>query len=85
MNAFLAAVAGPIAASDAAIWAAIAPLLVISFGIVIWALVDLTRFQARGLPKWAWAIICLVSIPFGAIVFLIVGRDRDARPPVRDP
>jgi phospholipase D-like protein len=29
----------------------------------------------RYLPKWAWVLICLVSVPFGGIVYLIVGRE----------
>ena len=67
--------------SDSAIWAAIGPLLVVSLGIVVWALVDVARHDVRWLPKWAWVVICLLSIPLGAVVFLIVGRERDVRPP----
>jgi Phospholipase_D-nuclease N-terminal len=40
-------------------------------------LVDLRRAErVRFLPKWAWAIICVNSIPLGGIVYLIVGRER---------
>ena len=32
--------------------------------------------RVRYLPRWAWAIICLASIPLGGIVYLILGRAR---------
>ena len=71
------------AVSNSSLWAALVPLLVVSLGIVVWALIDLARAErVRGLPKWGWAlIICFVSIPIGAIVFLVVGRDRSKEPP----
>ena len=56
-------------------------IVIITLGIVVWALVDVARHDVRWLPKWAWVVICLLSIPLGAVVFLIVGRERDVRPP----
>jgi hypothetical protein len=56
-------------------WAALAPLLVLSLAFVIYCLVDLSRNEVRYLPKWAWMLICLCSIPVGGIVYLLVGRD----------
>jgi hypothetical protein len=56
-------------------WAALAPLLVLSLSFVIYCLVDLSRNEVRYLPKWAWMLICLCSIPVGGIVYLLVGRD----------
>ena len=45
--------------------------------------------QVRYLPKWAWALICLVQTPGGGIVYLCVGRvgrARSASPsPARQP
>ncbi len=58
-------------------WAALAPLILLAVGFVIWVLVDIIRAEAvQHLPKWAWAIISIVSIPLGGIVYLLVGRDR---------
>ena len=76
-----------IALSNSSVWAAVVPLIVLSLGIVAWALIDLARAErVRGLPKWGWAIIiCLVSIPIGAIVFLVAGRDRSNEPQRPDP
>jgi hypothetical protein len=60
---------------------ALVPVVVIAVGFVVFCLVDLARArQVRYLPKWAWALICLISVPLGGIVYLIVGR-----PQWRDP
>jgi hypothetical protein len=34
----------------------------------------------RYLPKWGWAIACLVQIPFGGIMYLAAGKVPPARP-----
>lgn len=57
--------------------AALVPVIVIGAGFVVFCLVDLARAQrVRYLPKWAWGLICLVSVPLGGIVYLLVGRPR---------
>ena len=56
-------------------WAALAPILVILLAFEVYCLWDVSRSHVRYLPKWAWVLICLVSIPFGGIVYLIVGRE----------
>ena len=30
--------------------------------------------QVRFLPRWAWAVACLIFIPFGGILYLLAGR-----------
>ena len=55
-------------------WAAIAPILVLLLAFVVWCWVDISRNEVRYLPKWLWAVICLISIPLGGIVYLLVGR-----------
>jgi uncharacterized membrane protein YczE len=57
-------------------WAALAPVFVIVLGFVIYCLVDLARSPVKYLPKWAWALICLVSVPIGGIVYLAVGKEH---------
>ncbi len=38
-------------------------------------LVDIARAgQVRCLPKWAWALICLLQTPLGGIMYLSIGR-----------
>lgn len=56
-------------------WAALLPIVVLAIAFVTYCLVDLARHEVRHLPKWAWALICLLSVPLGGIVYLLVGRD----------
>jgi hypothetical protein len=38
-------------------------------------LVDIARAaQVRYLPKWAWALICLIQTPLGGIMYLSIGH-----------
>ena len=30
--------------------------------------------RVRFLPRWAWAVACLIFIPFGGILYLLAGR-----------
>jgi len=57
-------------------WAAVAPFLVLSVAFVAYCLFDLSRGPVRHLPKWVWALICVLSIPVGGIIYLLIGRDR---------
>jgi hypothetical protein len=68
---------------------ALIPLLVLLAGLIVYCLVDLVRARSvRYLPKPVWAlIIVLVSAPFGALAYLVFGRDRhghDLAEPVDD-
>ena len=55
-------------------WAALAPVLVLLTAFLVYCLVDLTRSEVQHLPKWAWAFICLLSVPLGGIIYLTIGR-----------
>jgi len=55
-------------------WAAVAPAAVVALGFVAYCLVDLSKSEVAYLPKWAWAIVCVISVPIGGIVYLTVGR-----------
>jgi ABC-type glutathione transport system ATPase component len=49
--------------------------IVVVVGFETFCLVDLHRASEFGyLPKWAWAAICVVSVPLGGIVYLSVGK-----------
>jgi len=51
--------------------------VVVAVGFVVFCLVDLARAgEVRFLPKWAWAVICVVSVPLGGIAYLALGRSR---------
>lgn len=57
-----------------AVW----PLIVLQFGIAIWALIDLIRRKSvKGLPKIGWGIIILAVSFFGPIVYLVFGRGEE--------
>lgn len=59
----------------AAVWI----LAAVAVAVVVVSLVDLARHDARLLPKWAWAIvIVVVSVPFGAIAWFVLGRTEAA-------
>jgi ABC-2 type transport system ATP-binding protein len=62
----------------AAVWIVVA----VAAAIVIAALIDLVRRDVRHLPKWAWAILILVSFPLGVILYFALGRVVDG--PVDD-
>lgn len=67
--------AAPLAvAVDSRLLAAVVPLVVLSLAFVAYCLFDLYRSEVRYLPKWAWALVCLASVPLGGIVYLVVGR-----------
>ena len=58
-------------------WAALAPVIVVAVGFVVFCLVDIARNEVRHLPKWLWVLICVLSIPLGGIVYLLVGRGSE--------
>jgi Phospholipase_D-nuclease N-terminal len=56
---------------------AVIPVILAIAAFVIFCLVDVIRSQnVRYLPRWAWAVICLISMPWGGIVYLIFGKER---------
>lgn len=61
-------------AADSIPVAALAPVAVLVVAFVGYCLFDLSRAEVRYLPKWAWAVLCVVSIPVGGIVYLLVGK-----------
>ena len=57
--------------------AALIPLVVVAVGFEIFCLVDAVRAdEVRYLPRWAWIVICLASVPIGGVAYLIFGRER---------
>ena len=56
---------------------ALLPVAVAALAFVLYCLVDVFRAEAvRYLPRWVWALICVISIPLGGILYLILGRVR---------
>ena len=49
--------------------------LVLVVGWEIFCLANLARAdEVRFLPRWAWAIACLIQIPLGGVAYLAIGR-----------
>ena len=65
---------------------ALTPVVLLVVGLVIFCLVDLIRAPAvRYLPEPLWALIILVgSTRIGAIVYLVLGREREPASPLPD-
>ena len=53
------------------------PIIIIQYGLMIFALVQLFRNEAAYLPKWGWALIIIFINIIGPVIFLIVGRKKD--------
>jgi hypothetical protein len=56
---------------------AIIPLALFAVIWVGYCWYDISRRTVRYLPKWAWALICMLSVPVGGIVYLLVGREAE--------
>ena len=55
--------------------AALLPIIVLAAAFAGYCIVDIVRAPStQHMPKWAWIIACLVSIPLGGIVYLLIGR-----------
>jgi len=52
------------------------PLMIVEYGLMIYALVQLFRNEAAYLPKWGWALIIIFINIIGPVVFLLVGRKK---------
>ena len=49
--------------------------LALVVGWEFFCLADLARAdKVRFLPKWAWAVACLIQIPLGGVLYLLLGR-----------
>ncbi|MGC4189909.1 MAG: PLDc N-terminal domain-containing protein [Thermomicrobiales bacterium] len=55
--------------------AALLPLFILLAAFAIYCWWDIWHQESVNyLPKWAWAILCVVSIPLGGIVYFLIGR-----------
>jgi ABC-2 type transport system ATP-binding protein len=50
------------------------PLILALVAFEVYCLVQVVRRPPKVLPRWAWAVVCLVSIPVGGLLYLLVGR-----------
>ncbi len=53
------------------------PLIVVAVLFVAFCWYDIARAETtKLLPKWAWAIICVISVPLGGLFYFILGKVR---------
>lgn len=56
---------------------ALSPLILISLGLELFALVDLIRrepYRVQGGKKWPWVLVILIGSMLGSIAYLLAGR-----------
>jgi hypothetical protein len=53
---------------------ALVPAIVLSLAFISYCLNDLTHSEVRLLPRWAWVIVIIASLPFGGILYLAAGK-----------
>ena len=65
-------------ASFGTFFAVLIPILVIQFGLLVWALYDLTRptRRVKGDSKVVWALIIIFVSFVGPILYFLVGREE---------
>ncbi len=54
------------------------PVIIIEWGLLIFALVLAIKNDVVYLPKWAWIPIIILVNVIGPIIFLIIGRKKDS-------
>ena len=54
--------------------AALAPILVAAIAWIAFCEWDLSRSDVRHMPRWAWALVIVASVPLGGILWLTVGK-----------
>jgi hypothetical protein len=52
------------------------PLIAIQVGLMIFALLDLSRRSVTRGPKWVWALVIIFINLIGPIVYFVIGRDE---------
>lgn len=53
------------------------PLFLIQLGLLIAALIDLSKRENIRGPKWMWVLVILFINIIGPIVYFIVGREEE--------
>src|SRR4051794_40158576 len=52
--------------------------VVVAFvGFELYCLVEAVTRPVAVLPRWAWVVICVVSVPLGGVLFLLLGRGHE--------
>jgi len=58
--------------------AVLAPAILIALAFVAYCLRDLSNTsEVRWMPKWGWAILCVISIPVGGLIYLTLAKPNE--------
>ncbi len=52
------------------------PVILLQWGLMVFALVDLVRRERTRGPKWVWALVIVCINFIGPIVYFVVGREE---------
>ncbi len=52
------------------------PVIILEFGLMITALVDLIRREKTKGPKWVWILVIVLVNLFGPIIYFLAGREE---------
>jgi hypothetical protein len=52
------------------------PVVLLQFGLMIFALVDLVRRERTNGPRWLWVLVIVLINFIGPIVYLMIGREE---------
>ena len=56
-------------------FAALLPIIVLAAAFAVYCIIDIVRAPStKHMPKAAWIVACVVSIPLGGIFYLLIGR-----------
>lgn len=53
------------------------PIVIIEYGLLIFAIVQLAKNEVKYLPKWGWILIIIFVNIIGPIIFLLIGKKKD--------
>lgn len=52
------------------------PIIILQFGLMIAALIDLVKREKTKGPKWVWILVIVLVNLFGPIVYFVAGREE---------
>ncbi|MBM7635657.1 putative membrane protein YczE [Streptococcus saliviloxodontae] len=53
------------------------PLILLLLLYILFLIIDiLSHKNTRYFPWWVWIIVSCVSLPFGGIIYLLIGREK---------
>ena len=55
------------------------PVMIIEYGLLVFAIVQLAKNEVRYLPKWGWILIIVFINFIGPVIFLLISKKRDGQ------